>query len=263
MTMKIPSVLFKSALIAFYSLTVNAAPSDVIPDNSHSRQQAVDYTRTKNQAVDEDKVQRQQWALSETDWTRYKTLMQGIRGSISPANISPLEVLGTHARTDAERKKYAEQWVRMRHEDVERILAFQAAYDAADARLYPDEQFIDTVKLGLNQNNPVFQSGDRVLVFVKIENCFECDRVIEKIISNKMAKSLQIDIYFTDTRSEKENDKIKAWAIQHHIDRDHLKKKRITLNHDKGTLYKLTQKIISQVPLVFKLKSGKLSKVNL
>lgn len=71
-----------------------------------------------------------------SNWTRYKTLMQGIRGSISPKNISPIEVLGTHARTDMERRKYAEIWARMRHEDIDRILAFQLACNQAFAKRY-------------------------------------------------------------------------------------------------------------------------------
>ena len=50
------------------------------------------------------------WGLSETEWRRYKQLMQGIRGSISPSTISPIEVLGIHARDDAERQRYAEVW---------------------------------------------------------------------------------------------------------------------------------------------------------
>ncbi|MCG7882525.1 MAG: TIGR03759 family integrating conjugative element protein, partial [Candidatus Thiodiazotropha endolucinida] len=71
------------------------------------------------------------WGLSETEWHRYKELMQGIRGSISPATISPIEVLGIHARDDAERQRYAEVWAHAMYEDAGRILAFQRAYDAA------------------------------------------------------------------------------------------------------------------------------------
>ena len=52
------------------------------------------------------------WNLSETEWNRYQALMQGIRGSISPPTISPIEVLGIHARDDAERSRYAELWAR-------------------------------------------------------------------------------------------------------------------------------------------------------
>jgi len=61
-----------------------------------------------------------QWRLSEEEWTRYRSLMQGIRGSISPASISPIEVLGIHARDDAERRRYAEAWGKVMREDVDR-----------------------------------------------------------------------------------------------------------------------------------------------
>ena len=71
------------------------------------------------------------WDLSETEWRRYKQLMQGVRGSISPSTISPIEVLGIHARDEAERQRYAEAWARVMYEDAGRILAFQHAYDAA------------------------------------------------------------------------------------------------------------------------------------
>ena len=48
------------------------------------------------------------WGLSATEWQRYQQLMQGIRGSVSPATISPIEVLGLHARDSDERRRYAE-----------------------------------------------------------------------------------------------------------------------------------------------------------
>ena len=80
-------------------------------------------------------------------WRRYKQLMQGIRGSISPATISPIEVLGIHARDDAERQRYAEVWAHAMYEDAGRILAFQRAYDAATKRLYPNMSLIDISRL--------------------------------------------------------------------------------------------------------------------
>ena len=89
--------------------------------------------------ADTDLARARVWGLSETEWHRYRHLMQGIRGSVSPSTISPLEVLGIHARDDEERQRYAEAWVRAMREDVDRILAFQRAYDAAGKRLYPNE----------------------------------------------------------------------------------------------------------------------------
>ncbi|MCK4842444.1 MAG: TIGR03759 family integrating conjugative element protein [Methylococcales bacterium] len=204
---------------------------------------------------------RQQWALSKADWARYKTLMQGIRGSISPQNISPIEVLGTHARTDAERRKYAETWARMRHEDIDRILAFQLAYNQAFARLYPNEQIINTKLLNLVQGSD-FKTGDRVLIFVKVEQCAECEKIIQQVMRDEVAKKLHVDIYFVDTKNKIDDDKIRQWAKRQQIDAQRLKIGRITLNHDKGTLYRMTHKFISSVPLVFSINSNQLKRIH-
>ena len=203
---------------------------------------------------------RQQWALSIADWARYKTLMQGIRGSISPKNISPIEVLGTHARTDGERRKYAEIWARMRHEDIERILAFQLAYNQAFARLYPNEQLIDTSLLNLDQGSD-FKAGDRVLVFLKVEQCAECEKIIQKVMRDEVVKTLYVDIYFVDTQNKIDDNKIRQWAKRQQIDAQRLKTGSITLNHDKGALYRMTHKFISSVPLVFSINAKKLTQI--
>ena len=42
---------------------------------------------------------REQWNLGEAEWTRYQTLMRGIRGSVSPTSLSPIEVLGILRKT--------------------------------------------------------------------------------------------------------------------------------------------------------------------
>lgn len=203
---------------------------------------------------------RQQWALSKVDWARYKTLMQGIRGSISPKNVSPIEVLGTHARTDAERRKYAEIWATMRHEDIDRILAFQLAYNQAFARLYPNEPMIDTNLLNADQRSD-FKAGDRVLVFLKIDRCAECETIIQKIMRDEGVKTLHVDIYFVDTQNKTDDSKIRQWAKRNKIDAQRLKTGRITLNHDQGMLYRMTNKFISSVPLVLSINAKKVTQI--
>ena len=226
---------------------------------TQSKEKKLKHTQINTQELTEEN-HRQQWALSKSDWARYKTLMQGVRGSISPKNISPIEVLGTHARTDEERRKYAEIWARMRHEDIDRILAFQLAYNQAFARLYPNEQIIDTKLLNLAQGSD-FKTGDRILVFLKIEQCAECETIIQKVMRDEVVKTLHVDIYFVDTQNKIDDDKIRQWAKRQQIDGQRLKKGSITLNHDKGTLYRMTNKFISSVPLVFSINSKNLSRI--
>ena len=64
----------------------------------------------ENTLTSSERARSRLWELSETEWRRYKLLMQGIRGSISPSTISPIEVLGIHARDQDERRRYAEMW---------------------------------------------------------------------------------------------------------------------------------------------------------
>ena len=92
---------------------------------------------------DRDRLLGQIWGLSNEEMTRAKVLLEGPRKSFSVENLSPVEALGIHARTDAERRKYAEMFARAFHADVERSLAWNQAFTEAMGRLYPNEPIID------------------------------------------------------------------------------------------------------------------------
>jgi integrating conjugative element protein (TIGR03759 family) len=219
-------------------------------------QRSVTTTRTDTRLTQhkktEEEARRKQWHLTQTEWQRYKQLMQGIRGSISPQNISPIEVLGVHARNDKERQRYAETWARMRHDDAERILAFQYAYDKAFKKLYPNEQLIDVSKL--KRPKSTMAGFNRILAFVNIETCPECEQTIQTLMSRSDMRDKQIDIYFVDLEkaNKKDNQRIRQWAERLGLDRQRLKSGRITLNYDQGNLYRITRKLTHQLPIIFK-----------
>ena len=221
-------------------------------DTTKLQERPLEVISTQDKGLDEVSVRRQHWSLSEAEWSRYQTLMQGLRGSISPANISPIEVLGTHARSEQERRRYAEIWAKMRHDDAERILAFQRAYDEAFKKLYPNEQLIDVRRLNLKHQTNL-EAGSRLVVFIKTERCPECDQLIHRLMLNQAVKAHQIDIFFIDTQPKQDDQKIRQWAKRHAIDQKRLKAGTITLNHDQGHLYKITQQVIAPVPQVFKI----------
>ena len=93
-----------------------------------------------------DLVAAQYWGLTLDEMERAKLLMRGPRGAFSDPRISPVEVLGVHARSAAERNRYAELFARMLHEDTERVLAWNLAGSRAIQRLYPNEPVIDLGK---------------------------------------------------------------------------------------------------------------------
>ena len=178
------------------------------------------------------------WDLSETEWRRYQQLMQGIRGSISPSTISPIEVLGIHARDEAERQQYAEAWASAMREDVDRILSFQRAYDTAVKRLYPNEPLIDIDRLpGKSEQTSALQSTDRLLFFAR-PACPVCD-----VLMNKLLKRIEevngIDIYLTEL-APGDDAAVRNWASRHQIEPEWVRSRRVTLNHDGGALDRLT-----------------------
>jgi integrating conjugative element protein (TIGR03759 family) len=196
-----------------------------------------------------DRARSHLWSLSESEWNRYQTLMQGIRGSISPPTISPIEVLGIHARDDAERQRYAVTWARAMHEDAERILAFQHAYDLAVKHLYSNEPLIDVTRLpDKTEDITTFQSDDRLLFFTRPE-CPACD-----VLMNQLLKKIDvvsgIDIYLRDI-APGDDAAVRAWASTHQIEPDWVRSRRITLNHDGGALDKLMHEH-GEVPSVFR-----------
>ncbi|SJM91024.1 TIGR03759 family integrating conjugative element protein [Crenothrix polyspora] len=204
---------------------------------------------------------RQQWQLSEPEWQRYTALMQGIRGSVSPKSLSPLEVLGIHAETTQERKQYAKRWAKLMHEDVERTLAFQRAYLEAAKELYGQPPLFDAklMSMGSPRNEAhAIADGDRLLVFVKLQDCLTCNTVVQQVLARSAGKRVQVDIYFTDTKEQQDEPHMVAWAKQHRLDPQQMAKKALTLNHDKGAYYQVSQKIVADVPVVYVLHGNQL-----
>ena len=196
------------------------------------------------------------WNLSETEWQRYRQLMQGIRGSISPETISPIEVLGIHARDEAERQRYADAWARAMHEDVDRILAFQRAYDAAGKRLYPNEPLIDVGQLPVKaEATSVFQSSDRLLFFAR-PACPVCDALMNKLLK-RIDEVSGLDIYLLGL-APGDDAAVRTWASTHRIDPEWVRSRRVTLNHDAGALDTLTSGQ-GDVPYVLRRRGESLS----
>ena len=185
------------------------------------------------------RARAERWGLSPVEWLRYESLMTGIRGSISPSTISPIEVLGIHARDAAERQQYAERWAQMMREDVARILTFQRAYDAAGRRLYPNETLIAAAPA--TTPSPVdngLTPQDRILFFTA-PDCAPCDAALQDVLS-KLDRIAGIDIYLSQLLPS-ESARVRAWAAGHAIAPDWVKTGRVTLNFEAGTLAKLGQ----------------------
>jgi integrating conjugative element protein (TIGR03759 family) len=211
-------------------------------------------TRLGNTApspVDQQEAQAQ-WGIDATEYARFKSLMRGPRGAFSVANISPLEVLGIHARTPQERREYADRLVRLMYEDTERVLAFEFEVQAAWKRL--GRPMFDASRLPGTTTGSLTQAaaaGKRLALFVSTDpSCLDClDRTRALAARHDIAG---FDLYVTNTNDA---DAIRAFARKAGIEPKDVAEKRITLN--KGVaLFALYEGDKHGLPLLF-VRDGK------
>lgn len=224
---------------------------------------AIEQSATKR--IDSQVFRADEWGLDALEWQRYQTLMQGVRGSVSPATLSPLEVLGIHARSADERRRYAERWAVMMRDDAERILAFQRAYDDAQRRLFPNGLLIDPGVVAAakpNQSLPgdfMWQSSDRVLFFADTQ-CPTCDAVLERLVS-QIKHFSGVDLYLIDV-SVGDESRIREWAASKKIDPQWVSEQKITLNIDAGALNRVADHTGQQgkeLPILILRREGRLA----
>jgi integrating conjugative element protein (TIGR03759 family) len=200
--------------------TVAAAAQDTATADSRivqSRDRPV-----ANAALDE-RLARD-WGLQAEDWVRYRQLMQGPLGVYSP-NLDPLTALGIEARTDEERRRYAELQVQAEARRVEKTLAYQRAYDAAWKRLHPTLQPVvlsDTSNAAASPG-----TSGKLAVFVK-EGCPPCEQRVRQL----QAAGAAFDLYMVGSRQD--DTRIRQWAAKAGIDSAKVRARTITLNHDAG-----------------------------
>jgi hypothetical protein len=93
-----------------------------------------------------DALQARMWGLSVEEIQRARVLMQGPRGAFSSLQLSPLEALGMHASTEAERRRYAEMFAKVSVEDTKRMIAWMQVGAEVTERLTAGSKVLDFSK---------------------------------------------------------------------------------------------------------------------
>lgn len=134
-------------------VAINAGAQGVATSTVSINQRAAQVTSAANTgrqltSVDgADRLAIEIWGLTPEELHRAKLLLKGPRAAFSVPNLSPIEALGIHARSEAERQKYAEKFAKAMHEDTVRVLAWNQAYQVAMQRLYPNQPVVDFSKV--------------------------------------------------------------------------------------------------------------------
>lgn len=220
----------------FFVTIANAAQSVETANKLYSEIKSSNETTTK----------AKEWGLSDEEWHRYQTLMDGQIGIYSP-NIDPLTALGISARSEQERRHYAELQVMAESERINRELAYQRAYDEAFKRLYPD-----LLPVSLKQTFPFSpitynNQNNRLAVFVE-DNCSLCEKKVQEL----QAQGMAFDLYLVG--SNEDDALIRRWATKVGIEPSKVFAREITLNHDAGRWQ--TLQIGGALPAILKEVDG-------
>lgn len=200
-----------------------SAQANIQVFNSKGEQTEAPTQNVQQSNVQDLQQQAGQWGLNKDDYQRYQSLINGPRGIQSPG-LDPLSTLGIEARNQAERRKYAEKWVKEEFARTQKELDFQREVTAAWKRLYPET-------LAVNMGNAAgiaHDTGGRLALFVKSAGCGQCDARLAAVL----ADNRPVDIYLVDSQGE--DGKLRDWAKDHHIPLDRVRSRQITLNHDGG-----------------------------
>ncbi|ELX2369105.1 TIGR03759 family integrating conjugative element protein [Salmonella enterica] len=207
---KFNAVLFSGVLtvstVAFAAPSVDLANSQTV--------------NTSVQMLEQQQMAKsaQEWGLTTEEWQRYEELKKGRRGVLSPG-LDPLTMLGIEARSDEERRHFAELAVKQEFQRVEAELAFQREVNSAWTRVYPGVLPIQELRSEV--------SNVRQALFVK-DNCPACDRKLAQL----MKSNRSLDIYLVDSGGKDEA--VRSWAKKHNIPAEKVKSRQVTLNHDNG-----------------------------
>ncbi|MGF6318082.1 TIGR03759 family integrating conjugative element protein [Pseudomonas frederiksbergensis] len=187
------------------------------------------------------------WSLTEQEWTHFEQIQAGPRGFWSP-NLDPLTALGVEAQTDQERQRYAELQVALEAKRAERELAYQNAYTAAWAKLFPG--LLPIQGMASTATSSVIP---RQALFVE-DHCPACTAEAQRLQSSDTA----FDIYLVGSQGEDE--RVRSWARQTDIDPAKVQRQQITLNHDRGRWFSLGAP--GPLPATFQQVNGQWQRLN-
>ena len=185
----------------------------------------------RSETVFTEEALAERWRLSNEEWEKYRTLMQGPRGLWSP-NLDPITVLGIAAETDAERRRYAELLVMVEYERVEKELRFQRAYDEAAHRLFPTLPRVTTTAANAGPLGGV----DRLAFLGSIDEarCPSCARTLKRWLRTHPLKAGPVlDLVLSDAGDD---EALRRWAQRQGVSAAALARGEITLHHATGTL---------------------------
>lgn len=211
------------------ALSISSFAQDKSSENKSSELSDSLNQFTSNMMSEEDRALAKKWKLKDSDWLKYKDIMEGPRGIWSPG-LDPLTALGVSETDPLERKRYAELWIEMESKRYELEIAFEVERMKAAKRIFGDQKVIDDTQILAEWKRKQDHIKDLGILFVDVTCKVECKDYMDDI-KDSMGNKTKLDIYFKEGALAEE---IGEWATFMQLNREDVKARRITLNFDDG-----------------------------
>lgn len=223
----------KQGALILFSLVLSAS-IDAAGQRKNSETVLTDHTISQDKKAtqiisDNERSLARQWMLTDTDWVKYKKIMQGPRGIWSPG-LDPITALGVSETDLVERKRYATLWVKVETRRAELELAFEVERQLAGKKLQGDQLMINNTQWIKDWESNRVKIKKQVLLFADVGCTDECKDIFDEIYAS-VGKNARLDIFFVNDPSTTE---IGQWASFMKIPPEVVRSRAVTLNFDEG-----------------------------
>lgn len=218
-------------MVRLFALSLSLLPAGLLASSAWSAPTLVDSAPQYSEQTRLDQqhsaaAQAKAWGLTDDEWAMFERLQAGPRHYWSP-QLDPLTTLGVEADSDQERQRYAELQVRLEAKRAERELAYQKAYTAAWARLFPGMLPVQGMA-----DDAASPSSRHTALFVE-EHCPACVTRTQEWLR----AGVRLDVYLVGSQG---NDaRLRQWARGAGITPAQVSSDQVTLNHDRGRWFAL------------------------
>lgn len=216
-----------------------------------------------------DQLQSDAWKMTKAEWLEYKKLMAYGPNAAYYRNkpeLNPLVVMGINAKSDSERRDYAQRGIELERERLTREIAFDEAWNGyikeltanhpiwmseKDRRSYFKKQA--GMALGAGKSGGVLPgvTDTRVVIYV---DPVKCDRSCRSFIASYAGKAtslVRLDLFAVGGQSD---DELLSFGQKVGITEAKLDARAATLNHDNGSYARITP--APGLPVAYRVTTG-------
>jgi len=214
-----------------------------------------------------DQLQSDAWKMTKPEWLEYKKLMAyGPNAAYyrNKTELNPLVVMGINAKSDSERRDFAQRGIALERERLTREIAFDEAWNGYIKELTPNHPMwmSETDRRSYFKKQAGMTTGKRagvlpgvtdtrVVIYVDPGKCDSSCRSFIAGYAGKSSSLVRLDVFAVGKQSD---DDLLTFGEKVGITEAKLDARAATLNHDNGSYASITP--APGLPVAYRVTTG-------